>query len=421
MSTETPEVPLEDNEIKYEEENIDDIDDFELPESTTGLTNVSFKDFNLRDELLTNIKTHGFENPSEVQQQAIPRAISGSDLVVQAKSGMGKTAVFVIATLQDSSNTGYVNTLVIAHTHELASQIHKEYSRLAKNMDIRCEVVHGGNNYRTDVATAQSNPTVLIGTPGRINKLLQDRKLDLTHLKHIVLDECDKLLEELSMRNQVQRIFLKTNKNKQIMMFTATLNDSTSLICKKFMKDPYELKVFEEKRTFKNLRQFYLNVDKKEKREKLELLLDQLRFNQVVIFLNNSYDARDLEQHLKAINFPCTLMCGRKVLDDETREQNMKQFRDRTARLLVSTDLTGRGIDVAAVNLVINYDMPLEVNTYQHRVGRAGRFGTDGVAISFISGEEETKMLQDIMNKFTITINPLSDPIPTDLLDDGQA
>ena len=126
--------------------------------------------------------------------------------------------------------------------------------------------------------------------------------------------------------------------------------------------------MFEEKRTFKNLRQFYLNVDKKEKREKLELLLDQLRFNQVVIFLNNSYDARDLEQHLKAINFPCTLMCGRKVLDDETREQNMKQLRDRTARLLVSTDLTGRGIDVAAVNLVINYDMPLEVNTYQHRV-----------------------------------------------------
>lgn len=372
-----------------------------------------FRDFLLKPEILRAIVDCGFEHPSEVQHECIPQAVLGMDVLCQAKSGMGKTAVFVLATLQQLETVdNQVSVLVLCHTRELAFQISKEYERFSKYMPtIKVGVFFGGLNIQKDEATLKSNcPHIVVGTPGRILALVRTKKLNLKTLKHFVLDECDKMLEALDMRRDVQEIFRNTPHEKQVMMFSATLSKEIRPVCKKFMQDPMEVYVDDEsKLTLHGLQQHYVKLKDSEKNRKLFELLDVLEFNQVVIFVKSIQRCMALCQLLGEQNFPAIAI--HRSMTQEERLSRYQQFKDFKKRILVATDLFGRGMDIERVNIVFNYDMPENSDSYLHRVARAGRFGTKGLGITFVSDETDAKVLNDVQERFDVSITPLPDEI----------
>merc|ERR1711942_347788 len=381
-----------------------------------------FRDFLLKPEILRAIVDCGFEHPSEIQHECIPQAVLGMDILGQAKSGMGKTAVFVLATLQQLDPTdGQVSCLVMCHTRELAYQIAKEYERFSKFMtNIKVGVFFGGMEIKKDEETLKNNcPHIVVGTPGRILALVKNKKLNLKNLKHFVLDECDKMLAQLDMRRDVQEIFRATPHEKQVMMFTATLAKDVRPVCKKFMQDPMEVYIDDEaKLTLHGLQQHYLKIKENEKNRKLFELLDALEFNQVVIFVKSIQRCMALGQLLEDQNFPAIGI--HRAMKQEERLSRYQQFKDFQKRILVATDLFGRGMDIERVNIVFNYDMPENSDTYLHRVARAGRFGTKGLAITFVSDEKDAKILNEVQERFEVNITELPDELDISTYIEGR-
>jgi len=404
--------------VDYEEEEEVVADNAEQKEAGTkghytGIHTSGFRDLLLKPELLRAIQDCGFEHPSEVQHECIPQAILGMDVICQAKSGMGKTAVFVLATLQQVEPTpGQVSVCVLCHTRELAYQIVHEFDRFSKYLpDISTSVFYGGIPIKTHRDKLKDDPpTILVGTPGRTKQLAKEGHLKLGKIKHFILDECDKMLESLDMRRDVQEIFKSTPHEKQVMMFSATLSKDVRPVCKKFMQDPMEIYVDDEsKLTLHGLQQHYLKLEENEKNRKLNDLLDALEFNQVVIFVKSVSRARELDKLLQECNFPSISIHG--GMPQEERIKKYKSFKEFNKRILVATDVFGRGIDIERVNIVINYDMPDESNQYLHRVGRAGRFGTKGLAVTFVASEEDSGILNQVQERFEVNITELPEQI----------
>jgi len=381
-----------------------------------------FRDFLLKPEILRAIGDCGFEHPSEVQHECIPQAVLGMDILCQAKSGMGKTAVFVLATLQQLEPVdGQVSCLVMCHTRELAFQISKEYERFSKFLSgVKVGVFFGGLPIAKDEAVLKDNcPHIVVGTPGRILALTRTKKLNLKNLKHFVLDECDKMLAELDMRRDVQEIFRSTPHEKQVMMFSATLSKDVRPVCKKFMQDPMEVYIDDEaKLTLHGLQQHYVKLKDSEKNRKLFELLDVLEFNQVVIFVKSVQRCIALSQLLVEQNFPTIAI--HRGMSQEERLSRYQQFKDFQKRILVATNLFGRGMDIERVNIVFNYDMPEDSDTYLHRVARAGRFGTKGLGITFVSDEADAKTLNDVQERFEVDITELPDEIDLSTYIEGR-
>ncbi|GKY98110.1 D-lactate dehydrogenase [Mayamaea pseudoterrestris] len=372
-----------------------------------------FKDFLLKPELTRAIVDAGFEHPSEVQHESIPQAMLGGDIVCQAKSGMGKTAVFVLATLhQLNADAKGVQVLVLCHTRELAFQIAHEYERFSKYLPtVKTAVFYGGVNIKQNRDILKNDdPAIIVGTPGRILGLAREKTLVLSSVRHFVLDECDRVLEALDMRRDVQEIFRMTPHEKQVMLFSATLSKEIRPVCKKFCQDPMEIYIDDEtKLTLHGLQLYYVKLDEAEKNRKLNDLLDALEFNQVVIFVSKVARAKELNRLLTECNFPS--ICIHAGMRQEERIAKYKSFKDFNARILVATDLFGRGIDIERINLVVNYDFPEDSDQFLHRVGRAGRFGTKGLGISFISSEQDQEILSQVQSRFEVNIETLPDEI----------
>jgi len=403
--------------IKAEDENLPDFkedDDDEVGEKTgeekknfSSIHASGFRDFLIKAELNRAIVDLGFEHPSEVQHECIPQAILGTDILCQAKSGMGKTAVFVLACLQqiNTEETQGVKVLVICHARELAYQIKSEFDRFAKYFtEIKSAVVYGGTPYAKDKELFETSPPhIVIGTPGRVLALTRDT-LKLDNVNQFVLDECDKCLEKLDMRRDIQQIFMATPKKKQVMMFSATISAEMRVVCKKFMNDPLEITVQKEsKLTLDGLVQHYVRLEENGKNRKLNDLLDDLEFNQVVIFVRGVQRAVALDRLLQECNFPSIAIHS--ALQQDERIERYRLFKEFKKRIIVATDLFGRGIDIEKVNIVINYDMPPDSDTYLHRVGRAGRFGTKGLALTFVSSEEDSTVLNAVQQRFEVQID----------------
>ncbi|XP_045454364.1 ATP-dependent RNA helicase WM6 [Melitaea cinxia] len=394
----------------------------EVKGSYVSIHSSGFRDFLLKPEILRAIVDCGFEHPSEVQHECIPQAVLGMDILCQAKSGMGKTAVFVLATLQQlEPSENHVYVLVMCHTRELAFQISKEYERFSKYMaGVRVSVFFGGMPIQKDEDVLKTAcPHIVVGTPGRILALVNSKKLNLKHLKHFILDECDKMLESLDMRRDVQEIFRNTPHGKQVMMFSATLSKEIRPVCKKFMQDPMEVYVDDEaKLTLHGLQQHYVKLKENEKNKKLFELLDVLEFNQVVIFVKSVQRCIALAQLLTDQNFPA-IGIHRNMTQDE-RLSRYQQFKDFQKRILVATNLFGRGMDIERVNIVFNYDMPEDSDTYLHRVARAGRFGTKGLAITMVSDENDAKILNEVQDRFDVNITELPEEIELSTYIEGR-
>ncbi|KAK6351683.1 Suppressor of the cold-sensitive snRNP biogenesis mutant brr1-1 [Orbilia javanica] len=376
--------------------------------SYVGIHSTGFRDFLLKPELLRAIVDCGFEHPSEVQQVCIPQAILGTDVLCQAKSGLGKTAVFVLTTLQQLDPVaGETSVLVMCHTRELAYQIRNEYTRFSKYMpEVKCSVFYGGTPMQKDIEVLKNkdtHPHIIVATPGRLNALVRDKHLRLGSVKAFVLDECDKMLDQIDMRRDVQEIFRATPQSKQVMMFSATLSQDIRPICKKFMQSPLEIFVDDEtKLTLHGLQQYYIKLDEKEKNRKLNDLLDQLEFNQVIIFVKSTVRANELNKLLVECNFPSIAVHS--GISQEERIKRYTSFKEFNKRICVATDVFGRGIDIERINLAINYDLPADPDSYLHRVGRAGRFGTKGLSISFVSSKEDAEVLDKIMERFEVQL-----------------
>ncbi|KAA3479418.1 DEAD-box ATP-dependent RNA helicase 56 [Gossypium australe] len=446
---------IKDNDA-YEEELLDyEEEDEKAPDSAStkaadsakkgyvGIHSSGFRDFLLKPELLRSIV-------DSVQHECIPQAILGMDVICQAKSGMGKTAVFVLSTLQQIEPVaGQVAALVLCHTRELAYQICHEFERFSTYLpDIKVAVFYGGVNIKVHKDLLKNEcPHIVVGTPGRILALTRDKDLSLKNVRHFILDECDKMLESLGilsnfhksaasllslrhfllsiaivsfiyfsnctdMRRDVQEIFKMTPHDKQVMMFSATLSKEIRPVCKKFMQDPMEIYVDDEaKLTLHGLVQHYIKLSELEKNRKLNDLLDALDFNQVVIFVKSVNRAAELNKLLVECNFPS--ICIHSGMSQEERLTRYKNFKEGHKRILVATDLVGRGIDIERVNIVINYDMPDSADTYLHRVGRAGRFGTKGLAITFVSSTSDSDVLNQVQERFEVDIKELPEQIDT--------
>ncbi|KAH8740593.1 helicase [Cryptosporidium ryanae] len=410
--------------VDYEEEETTKIEETRAEEgSKVGRGNYvaihasGFRDFFLKPELIRAIGDAGFEHPSEVQHETIPHAITGVDILCQAKSGMGKTAVFVLSVLQQlnpDDESKNVECICIGHTRELAFQVKNEFDRFSKYLrNVRPQVVYGGIPIQKDIdMLGNSTPNILIGTPGRIIALIRQKKLNTDNVAHFVLDECDKCLESLDMRKDVQEIFTSTPRKKQVMMFSATMTKEIRDVCRKFMQNPVEIFVDDEtKLTLHGLLQYYVKLGESEKNRKLNDLLDQLEFNQVIIFVKSVSRAQALHKLLTECSFPS--ICIHAALSQQERISRYQQFKNFEKRIMVATDLFGRGIDIERVNIVINYDMPENTDSYLHRVGRAGRFGTKGLAITMVSSQADSQILNDVQSRFEVNISEMPSQIDT--------
>jgi len=409
--------------VEYEEEPEGQEELQEEPQSTeikgsyAGASTASFQDMLLKTELMSAIRDAGFEHPSEVQHRAIPVAMTGQDMICQAKSGMGKTAVFVLAALQQiDPKDGEVDTVVLVHTRELAFQIAAEFTRFSKYLKasngVKIGVVYGGVPFEDNKKMMQKEkPHILIGTPGRMMHLVLEKVANLEKVQRFIMDECDNMLFEIKMRRQLQEVFKATPKAKQVMLFSATISEEVKKLCRKFTKNAEEIYVDDRKLTLHGLQQYFVKLSEAEKNRKLNDLLDALEFNQVVIFVKSRQRASQLMTLLRKCAFPAVCVHG--AMSQTERLSIYQKFKNFQCRILVSTDLFGRGVDIEKVNIVINYDMPDDSDKYLHRVGRAGRFGTKGLGVSFISTNEEQTILEQIQSRFEVKVEPLPNEVDT--------
>ncbi|BFZ20156.1 hypothetical protein BsWGS_23194 [Bradybaena similaris] len=384
----------------------------DVKETYVSIHSSGFRDFLLKPQLLRAIFDYGFEHPSEVQHECLQQAILSMDVLCQAKSGMGKTAVFVLATLQQLEPiNGQVSVLVLAHTKEQAFNICEAYQRFLKySRNVKLALFVGGDPPRKDVFVLKKNcPHIVVATPGRIRTLIRLRALSLKHIKHFVLDDCDKIFEAIDKHIDVVEIFRLTPPEKQVMMFSATLIKDLRPVCKKFMQDPVEVYVDDYKLTLCSLQQHYAILKNNQKNRKLLKLLNALDFIQVIIYVTSIQRCMAVAQLLYEHSFPAVAI--HRATTREERLSQYQSFRDLQKRIFVATDLFGRGMDIEKVNIVFNYDIPENSDAYLHRVARAGRYGTKGLAISFVSDESDAKILYDVKERFEVDITELPDEI----------
>ncbi|EAY00315.1 ATP-dependent RNA helicase p47, putative [Trichomonas vaginalis G3] len=412
--------PLDAELLNYEDDSTVDAAPHKEKEQRghyVGVHTTGFREFLLKPELMHAISDCGFEHPSQVQQECIPHALLGTDIICQGKSGMGKTAVFVISVLQQLDPVpGEVSCLTIAPTRELAFQIATEFQRFTKFMPgVDSVVFYGGIPKATNIATLkEKKPCIVVATPGRCLDLIKEKDvLDVSKVKFFVIDEADKVFEKQDMKDTVDKIYNRLPKDKQVLLFSATMPDSMKEICRSFTHNATEVYVDDDKKlTLHGLQQYYVKLAENEKNRKLVEILENYKFNQVVIFLDKKERAKNLTQLLNECGHPTIAISGNMTQEDRIRAfSEFKQFKHR---ILVATDLIARGIDVERVNIVINYDMPDSTDTYLHRVGRAGRFGTKGLAISFVVTEEDVAMQKKIQDRFELKIEQLPASIAPD-------
>jgi translation initiation factor 4A len=365
----------------------------------------NFDDMNLKEELLRGIYAYGFEKPSTIQQRAILPCVKGRDVIAQAQSGTGKTATFSISVLQriDTSNQE-CQALILAPTRELAQQIQKVVIALGDFMGAQCHACVGGTSVREDMKKLQSGIHIVVGTPGRVYDMISRRVLRTDNIKLFVLDEADEMLSR-GFESQIHNIFEKLNSDIQAILLSATMPSEVLEVTSCFMRNPVRVLVKKEELTLEGIRQFFVFIEKEVwKFETLCDLYDTLSITQAVIFCNTCRKVDWLTEKLESRDFTVSAIHGN--MEQHERDVIMRQFRSGSSRILITTDLLARGIDVQHVSLVINYDVPSNRENYIHRIGRGGRFGRKGVAINFIT-EESRRAMQDIEQFYNTDIKEM--------------
>jgi len=365
----------------------------------------NFDDMNLKEELLRGIYAYGFEKPSAIQQRAIVPCIKGLDVIAQAQSGTGKTATFSIAILE-KIDTGLreCQALILAPTRELAQQIQKVVMSLGDYMGAQCHACIGGTSVREDMRKLDVGQHIVVGTPGRVFDMISRKVLRPNDIKQFVLDEADEMLSR-GFKDQIYDVFRHLNQEIQVILLSATMPQEVLEVTTRFMRDPVRILVKKEELTLEGIRQFYISVEREEwKLDTLCDLYETLTITQAVIFCNTRRKVDWLTEKMHQRDFTVSAMHG--DMDQKERDVIMREFRSGSSRVLITTDLLARGIDVQQVSLVINYDLPTNRENYIHRIGRGGRFGRKGVAINFVT-DDDKRALQDIEKFYNTQIDEM--------------
>ncbi|TRX89472.1 hypothetical protein FHL15_009641 [Xylaria flabelliformis] len=354
----------------------------------------TFEAMSLKENLLRGIYAYGYESPSAVQSRAIVQVCKGRDTIAQAQSGTGKTATFSISMLQViDTAVRETQALVLSPTRELATQIQSVVMALGDYMNVQCHACIGGTNVGEDIRKLDYGQHIVSGTPGRVADMIRRRHLRTKNIKMLVLDEADELLNQ-GFREQIYDVYRYLPPATQVVVVSATLPYDVLDMTTKFMTDPVRILVKRDELTLEGLKQYFIAVEKEDwKFDTLCDLYDTLTITQAVIFCNTRRKVDWLTDKMREANFTVSSMHG--DMPQKERDSIMQDFRQGNSRVLISTDVWARGIDVQQVSLVINYDLPSNRENYIHRIGRSGRFGRKGVAINFVTSED-VRILRDI-------------------------
>jgi translation initiation factor 4A len=382
-----------------------------IPEqSETVRVYESFDDMGLNDNLIRGIYSYGFEQPSKIQQLAIVPMSHRTDILAQSQSGTGKTGAFTIGALSVvDPNLKAPQVLVICPTRELSQQTERVAQSIGSYMNLKVLSATGGNQIRADVGALKSGVQFVVGTPGRIFDLICRGELVVEHIRYVILDEADQMLEEL-FADQIRVILnSKFPTETRLALFSATMPQNVLDIAENYLNNPVRILLPPDEVTLDGIKQYYVQCERDE--WKLQVLLDlyqQITINQALIYVNKRQKAEWLAKQLAAHQFTLEFIHGEMEVIE--RKKRMEDFRSGKTRVLISTDLLARGIDVQQVSLVINYEMPLQRENYVHRIGRSGRYGKKGSAINLICGDE-INAIKDIETHYSTTILDL----PADL------
>ena len=385
------------------ENNTENIDTYE-----------TFDDLDLKENLLRGIYGYGFEKPSAIQQKAIKPFLNGNDIIAQAQSGTGKTATFAISILQSlDESLNETQAVIVSHTRELANQIYNVFNSISTYMNVSICQVTGGTSVSRTIEDLRKNPHIIIGTPGRILDMMNKKALNYKTIRYVVIDEADEMLSS-GFVTQIQDMFRFLIDNKlQVGLYSATMPNEFFDVTKKFMNKPIKILVKNEELTLEGIKQFYVNVERME--YKFDVLCDLynlISVSQSIIYCNSKKLVDELSFKLRSKQFAVASIHSEMSQDD--RNDVVQKFRSGDSRILLSTDLLSRGIDVQQVSIVINFDIPYSIDNYIHRIGRSGRFGRKGIAINLLTYSDIRK-LHDIEKYYSTQIEELPENFTTHL------
>lgn len=374
-------------------------------EKTNSVTqsDESFEAMELTDEMMKALERAGYESPSPVQAGVIPPALDGQDVMGQAQTGTGKTAAFTIPILEQLApreEISSVQALVLVPTRELAVQVRNEFEKLAYYMDFKTAAIYGGHSIKKQIEELKRGVQVVVGTPGRVLDHIRRKTLDLRETWCVTLDEADRMLD-IGFRPDIERILSSVSrKDRQTLLLSATVPPAIERLAKRYMTEPTVLDFSKDAVSGDSIEQFYFSVDKVKKFELLQRLIDRENPEQAIIFCRTKRGTDKLAKRLKE-SFP-NVGCIHGDMNQSVRDRVMKKFREERLKILVATDVVGRGIDVTTISHIINFDTPEDCDDYVHRIGRTGRMGKEGVAYTFVSEDDG-----ELLTRIEIRINQL--------------
>ena len=368
----------------------------------------SWEDLDAKVPLLRGIYAYGFETPSPIQKKAILPIFNKRDVIAQAQSGTGKTACFTIGALQLIDVTKRTTqAILLSPTRELAIQTKLVVENIGNMFnELRTQLLIGGTSVDEDIHQLHSNtPHIVIGCPGRMHDMLKRRKLASRDLRLFVLDEADEMLSA-GFKDQIYNIFQFMPSTIQVALFSATLPNELHQLTNKFMRDPVEILVKAEKLTLEGIKQYYVALENDDQKyDTLKDIYSSLAISQSIIYCNSNKRVNDLYQAMQVDNFPACQMHS--AMDKVERNKSYEDFKSGKCRVLISSNVTARGIDVQQVSTVINFDLPNCIHTYLHRIGRSGRWGRKGVGINFVT-PRDVGTLKEIETHYGTKINELT-------------
>jgi len=355
---------------------------------TTDVTDTKgneFEDFCLKRELLMGIFEKGWEKPSPIQEASIPIALSGRDILARAKNGTGKTGAYSIPLLEQiDASKDVIQGMIVVPTRELALQTSQIAIELSKHLGIKVMVTTGGTNLKDDIMRIYEKVHLVVATPGRILDLMEKQVANMSKCRMLVLDEADKLLSQ-DFKGMLDKVISFLPRERQILLYSATFPLTVESFMRKHLKEPYEINLMDEL-TLKGITQYYAFVQERQKVHCLNTLFSKLQINQSIIFCNSTQRVELLAKKITELGYSCYYIHAK--MAQAHRNRVFHDFRAGLCRNLVCSDLFTRGIDIQAVNVVINFDFPKMAETYLHRIGRSGRFGHLGVAINLITYDD---------------------------------
>jgi superfamily II DNA/RNA helicase len=376
---------------------------------------VSWDELDIDPNILRGIYSYGFERPSPIQKKAIKPIMARRDIIAQAQSGTGKTAAFSIGALSIVNlQNNFTQVLILSPTRELTIQTSNVVKSLGSMMNgLKVQSVYGGSPYEeSNYFSDKNTPHVICGCPGRVYDLMRKNKIASSNIALIILDEADEMLSN-GFKEQVYNIFQYFNNDIQVALFSATLSNSIYPIINKIMRNPIKICVKAEQLTLEGITQFFVAVDDdRQKYATLKHIYQYASVSQCIIYCNSIKRVSDLHEAMKDDAFP--VCCIHSNMEKQERENSFKEFKNGKSRVLISSNVTARGIDIQQVSIVINFDLPKDIHTYLHRIGRSGRWGRKGVGINFVTRRDITKM-KEIESYYACEIKEM--PVNLDFLE----